>query len=185
MQWVWRIAACLLIGCSRPERVTAPDPIAAPPTRADVWREIQPRAARYRLSAGLVYALVAAESNFDARAQNGQARGLMQLTPAAWQTVSSKPYEPTVWDWRENVSVGIDYLAHTRGMLHRHGHFSLPLLAAAYHYGLDYVSARKFELRRIPPPDHVVYRRIWAGEVEPIDVPVADSAAPATGGLEP
>ena len=102
----------LLAACSRRD---AP-PVAAglPPTRIEIWAAIQPLAARYRIEPEFVYALVAAESNFDPRARNGDARGLMQLKPRAWRTVSMQPYEPTVWDWRANLEAGVDYLAHSR-----------------------------------------------------------------------
>src|SRR5437868_3267958 len=61
-------------------------PSASPgaPSRLEVWTEIQPQVARYGLSPGFIYALVAAESNFDPQARNGEARGLLQVKPAAW-----------------------------------------------------------------------------------------------------
>ena len=54
------------------------------PGRAEIWAEIQPLALRYRIEPEFIYGLVAAESNFDARARNEEARGKRELSyPAA------------------------------------------------------------------------------------------------------
>ena len=146
-------------------------PRREPVDRREVWRAIQPTAARYRLDPAFIYALAAAESDFDARARHGDARGLLQLKPAAWATVSSRPYEPTVWDWRANLETGIDYLAWCRHALHRRDRYSDRLLLAAFHYGFDYVEAHGFDERRIPRPDHPLYRQLWQGDLRPLDPP--------------
>lgn len=159
-----------LIGCSRtapPDEAAA----AAPSTREEIFAAIEARAMRYRMEPSFIYALVAAESNFDPKARNGEARGLMQIKRAAWAAVSSEPYEPTVWQWRSNLEAGIDYLAYSRAYLHRKNHFSYPLLLAAFHYGLDYVEDRGFDLRRISVPDNAIYRQLWAGDLAPVPTP--------------
>ncbi len=143
----------------------------APPTRAEIWTAIQPLAARYRIEPGFIYALVLAESNGDPRAQNGEARGLMQLKPAAWRTVALTPYEPDVWDWRANLVAGVDYLAYSRAYLRKKTAFSYPLLLAAFHYGLDYVEERKFDVSRVPVPDNAIYRELWRGNFTPVPPP--------------
>lgn len=140
-------------------------------SREEVWAAIQPLAQRYRLDARFIYALVAAESNFDARARNGEARGLLQIKPKAWRTVSREPYEPAVWDWRRNLEVGVEYLAWCRGYLHQKNKFSYPLLLAAFHYGLDYVAERGFDARRLDPPDNPIYRQLWRGNLAPVPPP--------------
>jgi soluble lytic murein transglycosylase-like protein len=137
----------------------------------EVWQAIQPQAESYRMDAAFVYALVAAESNFNALAANGEARGLMQIKPRAWRTVSVRPYEPAVWDWRINLETGIDYLAYSRSYLHKKNVFSYPLLLAAFHYGLDYVEEHDFNVRRIPVPDSEIYRQLWAGNLTPVPAP--------------
>jgi hypothetical protein len=142
-----------------------------PVDRREVWRAIQQPAARYRLDPVFVYALVAAESDFDAGARRGEARGLLQIKPAAWATVSTRPYEPTVWDWRANLETGIDYLAWCRHALHAHGRFSERLLLAAFHYGFDYVETRDLDERRIPRPGHAIYRELWDGHPHPVQPP--------------
>lgn len=168
MRTIWAALIVLgLAGCGRgPGTVAEP-----PPTRAEIWTAILPRAARYRIDPAFIYALVAAESNFDPRAQNGSARGLLQIKPAAWAAVSTVPYEPAVWNWRTNLEVGIDYLAYSRSYLHRKTTFSYPLLLAAFHYGLDYVEDRNFNIGRIAVPDNAIYRRLWAGDLAPVPVP--------------
>ena len=159
------VGLCLL-GCERTDRATAD-----PATREAVWLAIQPIAERYQIEPTLIYALVAAESNFDPKAQNGEARGLMQLKPGAWRQVSSTPYEPTVWDWRRNLESGIDYLAQCRNTLHKREKFSYPLLLASFHFGIDYVRERDFNLRRIESPDNAIYREMRNGNLSPVPPP--------------
>ncbi|MEO6994586.1 MAG: transglycosylase SLT domain-containing protein [Lacunisphaera sp.] len=136
-----------------------------------MWEAIQPLAARYRLDPKFIYALVAAESNFDANAQNGDARGLLQIKPVAWRTVNPDPYEPDVWDWRQNLQSGIDYLAWCRSYLHQKQKFSYPVLLASFHYGIDYVQERDFVLSRLDPPDGAIYRELWRGNLSPLSPP--------------
>ena len=161
---------CLLlaVGCGRKETV-APDAV----TRETVWVAIQPLAARYRMDPAFVFALVAAESNFDPKARNGEARGLMQIKPGAWRTVSREPYEENVWLWRQNLAAGVDYLAWCRSYLHQKRKFSYPLLLASFHYGLDYVEARDFDLDRLDSPDSAIYRELWRGNLTPVPPPKA------------
>ncbi len=154
-------------GCSRP----AKGPTEPAPTPAEIWAAIQPPAARYAIEPAFVFALVAAESDFDPKAQNGDACGLMQIKPAAWRAVAAVPYEPAVWDWRVNLATGIDYLAFCRSTLHAKGVFSYPLLLASFHYGLAYVEERHFDVSRIPIPDNAVYRALWAGDRAPVPHP--------------
>ncbi|OHE79245.1 MAG: hypothetical protein A3G75_16550 [Verrucomicrobia bacterium RIFCSPLOWO2_12_FULL_64_8] len=151
-----------LTGCPGPRE---------PVDRREVWLALQEPAARYRLDASLVFALVAAEANFDARARNGEARGLFQLKPAAWASVSTQPYEPTVWDWRCNLAAGVDYLAWCRHTLNTRQRFSERLLLAAFHYGLDYVESRGFDADRIPCPPNAIYREMWWGNLRPVPPP--------------
>ncbi len=173
-KWVQVVlaGAMTLTACSRRTAPTDAS-VATPPTRQEIWTQIQPIAARYQLEPAFVYALVLAESNGDPRAQNGAARGLMQLKPHAWRTVSTLPYETAVWDWRANLAAGVDYLAYSRSYLHRQRGvtFSYPLLLAAFHYGLDYVESRQFDVSRVPVPDNPIYRELWHGNLAPVPPP--------------
>lgn len=157
--------AVVLAGCGRRGANSA----AA--TRENIWAAIQPHAARYRIEPAFIFALVAAESNFDARARNGEARGLLQLTPGAWRTVSREPYDSAVWDWPKNLEVGIEYLAWCRHTLHAKDKFSYPLLLASFHYGLDRVAAENFDLARFVPPANPIYRELWRGNLAPVPSP--------------
>jgi len=159
------LMALLLAACGRQ------DAASDPATRESVWSAIQPLAERYRMDPAFIYALVAAESNFDPQARNGEARGLMQVKPGAWRTVSRESYEPNVWAWRKNLTAGVDYLAWCRSYLHRKQKFSYPLLLASFHYGIDYVEARDFNLRRLDPPDSPIYRELWRGNLTPVPPP--------------
>jgi soluble lytic murein transglycosylase-like protein len=162
-------ASCFILGwlavagCGRPAKAS-PDPA----TREAVWIAIQPLAARYRIEPGFIYALVAAESDFAPQARNGEARGLLQLKRAAWRTVSREAYEPTVWDWRKNLEIGVDYLAWCRSELRRKGKFSDPLLLASFHFGVDFVEQRDFDLARIGRPEGDLYRELWRGNLTPL-----------------
>ena len=158
-----------LLSCSRTREAGGAD--IPPPTRAEIWAAIQAPAARYRIDPAFIYALVAAESNFNPRAANGDARGLLQLKPSAWRAVSREPYDSAVWDWRTNLATGIDYLAYSRSYLHKKTNFSYPLLLAAFHYGLDYVEERGFDPSRVPIPDTAIYRQLWAGNLAPVPAP--------------
>jgi Transglycosylase SLT domain len=164
-------AAILLAGCSpRAEDapVTQPGTLAA---RREIWRVVQPLALAQRIDPAFVYALVKAESNFDARAQRGEARGLLQIKPLAWAAASPLPYEPGVWDWRTNLWVGVGMLASDKRSLEGRNAFSYPLLWASHHYGFDYVEARGFDIGRIRPPSDPVSFRLFTGEVHPVPLP--------------
>jgi hypothetical protein len=139
--------------------------------RRQIWAAVQSLAALKGLDPGFVYALVRVESNFDPHAHRGDARGLLQLKPRAWQAVSALPYETNVWDWRTNLAVGIDVLAATKATLERKGAFSYPVLWACHHYGYDFVASRGFDLGRLPRPSDPVSRRVWAGDVHPVPPP--------------
>ena len=130
-----------------------------------------PHAVRYRFAPELIDALVAAESNFEAGARHGEARGLFQLKPEAWRTVSADPYEPGVWDWRTNLRVGVEYLAWCRHTLHRHDKFSYPALLACFHHGLEHMRQRDFAPGRVAVPDNRIYRELWAGNLQPVPPP--------------
>ena len=78
---------------------------------------------------------------------------------------------PTVWDWRTNLAAGVDYLAYSRAYLHKKTSFSYPLLLAAFHYGLDYVEARRFDMSRVSVPDNPIYRELWRGNLSPVPPP--------------
>jgi hypothetical protein len=145
-----------------------PNSLAA---RREIWAAIQPLAKLRRIDPGFIYAIIRVESNFDPRASRGEAKGLMQIKPKAWRTVTNLPYESMVWHWRTNLAVGIESLASIKASLSEKGVFSYPLLWASYHYGLDFTSAHGFDMGRIPRPSDPVSDKLWTGEVHPLNPP--------------
>ena len=111
------------------------------------------------------------ESDFNPRAKRGENRGLLQIKPKGWRAVSSLPYETAVWDWRANLTVGLDALAQIKRDLDTKDMFSYPLLWASYHYGYDYVASRGFDMGRIPRPSDPIAYRLWSGEIHPLAPP--------------
>ncbi|HEY1793697.1 MAG TPA: transglycosylase SLT domain-containing protein [Opitutaceae bacterium] len=158
-------ATCIVLaGCApRPGGLPAAQP-GSLEARREIWAAVQPLAARKGVDAQFVYALIRAESNFDPRAHRGEARGLMQVKRRAWESVTDDSYDRHVWEWRANLGVGVDLLGNLKASLERRGHFSYALLWASYHYGLEYVAARGFDMGRIPRPADSVARRLWEGD---------------------
>lgn len=129
-----------LVDRIEPDEVPWPEPVAevppvpvaavAPPASvkgsAPFTDLIEPLARRHGVDAGLVHAVIAAESNYapQARSRKG-AMGLMQLMPAtARQYALADPYDP-----QANIEAGI---RHLKSLLDR---FDVPLALAAYNAG--------------------------------------------------
>jgi len=131
--------------------VSSYDGAAVPPARSRAQgrfhRHIAKAAAHARIDAGLVHALVAVESSYNARARSRKgAQGLMQLMPA-----TARPYRPgDLFDPEENLRVGTLHLA---GLLQRFKG-DVRKSVAAYHAGEGAVRRH----RGVPPfPDTVAY----------------------------
>lgn len=161
----------MLSGCS-PRAGDAPAEIPnSQAARREIWAAIQPLAELRQIDPLFVYAIVKIESNFEPHAQNGEAKGLMQIRPRAWRAITNVPYESMVWNWRTNLAVGIGNLALIRDQLVAKGVFSYPMLWASYHYGIEYMAGRHFDLSRIPKPSDPISYKLWSGVVHPIDPP--------------
>lgn len=148
---------------------SAPHPQQAV-TREAVWAYVQRKAPEYDLDPVFVFSLVKAESTFDSGARTNVARGLLQLTRGAWQTVSNKPYRHA-WSWRVNLDTGMAYLAHLKEQLEAAGQFSYPRLAAAYRYGPNRLRSVDYDLSRLPTTNNRVYAAIFAGNIHPVATP--------------
>ena len=135
-----------------------------------VWRMVRKEATRADLDPAFVYAIVHAESSRNAHARTHVARGIMQLTRPAWKTVSDLPYV-WAWDWRHNITMGVQYLTWCRVQLEREGRFSYPLLAASYRYGFNHVREQGYDIGRVRAPDNPIYEALFAGERSPVPLP--------------
>ncbi len=164
-------ALVILAGCAPARDRALGPPGSALENRRQVWSLVQPMARARGLDPLFVYALVGLESNFDPRATNGEARGLLQLKPQGWRSASIIPYEPAVWEEQTNLEVGIDRLARAKASLEARGIFSYRLLWAAYHYGFENLAARGFRVERFPEPSDPIARAFLAGQIHPLIPP--------------
>src|SRR5580658_5652348 len=122
-----------------PEDTFAPLPppiVAAAPLREIV----KAAASRYSMDADLILSVIAAESNFDAKAiSKKNARGLMQLLPET----ATRFGVHDIFDPTENIDAGTHYL---RDLLQRYNN-DLALALAAYNAGPERVE----QFGRVPP----------------------------------
>jgi soluble lytic murein transglycosylase-like protein len=132
-----------------PEEIFVSAPAVAPGHATPYAGEIAAAALRYGVDPLLVTAVIAAESNFDARAVSPRlACGLMQLRPE----VVAQYRVANVFDPRENIEAGTQYL---KELLDRYGQ-NLSLALAAYNAGPD----RVVQYGGVPPfPETLAYVR--------------------------
>ncbi len=138
--------------------------------REEVWTYVERRAGEHGLDPGFVFAIIKAESTFNANASNQGARGMMQLRRPAWDMVTERPFRHA-WRWRVNIDQGIAYLAFLRDFLEQRDAFSYPRLAAAYRYGHHALEREDFDVSRLPAPRNEVYREIFRGHTAPVARP--------------
>ena len=117
-----------------------------------------------------VYAICHAESSLDANAETSVARGMMQLTEAAWKDVSELHYRQA-FDWETNTEVGMLYLERLKRMLEKQKVFSYSRLAASYRYGFGALRREKFMVSRLKTPVNRIYRKLFAGDLAPVRPP--------------
>jgi len=169
LAWVLALVAAVFIApwFSAPP---APPPGQLPPTPANIWHLLLAAAPSYGIDPRFAYALAMAESSLDPYAFNHGARGLLQLRPAAWETVSDEPFHEA-WNWEKNTRASLAYLAWCQNFLTQHHALSPPLLAACYHFGPDAVSAANFDLQNLPHAPNDIYRQLFAGDRAPVPAP--------------
>ncbi len=130
-------------------------PLPPPVVATAPLREIvQATAARYSMDADLILSVIAAESNFDAKAiSKKNARGLMQLLPET----AARFGVHDIFDPTENIDAGTHYL---RDLLQRYNN-DLALALAAYNAGPERVQ----QFGSVPPyPETASYiRRVKRG----------------------
>ena len=135
-----------------------------------VWGKISREAPGMGLESEFVYAICHAESSLDANAESSVARGMMQLTEAAWVDVTELHYRQA-FDWETNAEVGMLYLQRLKRMLEKQGVFSYPRLAASYRYGYGALRREKFMVSRLKTPVNRIYRKLFAGDIAPVTPP--------------
>ena len=122
---------------ARSERAAAAPPL--PP--AELQRLIAAVAERTQVSAGLLHAVISAESRYDARAvSNKGAIGLMQLLPATGRRFGAQD----LYSAEQNVAAGASYLKWLMGVFDQ----DLELVLAAYNAGEQAVLRAG---RKVPP----------------------------------
>ena len=120
-------------------------PAAAPPEALPYGELVKAAAARYAVDEQLIYSVIAAESNFDARAiSRRNARGLMQLLPET----AARFGVQDIFDPKENIDAGTHYLS---DLLKRYNN-DLGLALAAYNAGPERVE----QYGRVPPYSETV-----------------------------
>jgi soluble lytic murein transglycosylase-like protein len=135
-----------------------------------VWEKIKREAPQLGLDPSFVYAICHAESSLNANAQSSIARGMMQLTEAAWSDVTNLHYR-TAFQWETNVEVGMLYLKRLKGMLESVDMFNYPRLAASYRYGYNALRQEQYMVSRMKTPINRIYRKLFAGQLSPVEPP--------------
>lgn len=139
-------------------------------TKELVWKKIITEAPKHHLEPTFVYAICHAESSLDANAESSVAKGMMQLTEAAWSDVTKLHYRQA-FEWETNVEVGMLYLQRLKQMLESQALFSYPRLAASYRYGYGALRREKFMVSRLETPINRIYRKLFAGNINPVEPP--------------
>ena len=139
-------------------------------SESKVWGKINQVAPLKGLNPHFVYAICHAESSLDANAESSVARGMMQLTEAAWQDSTELHYRQA-FEWETNIEVGILYLFKLKQILERNDVFSYARLAASYRYGYGALRKEKFMVSRMKTPVNRIYRKLFAGEISPVSPP--------------
>ena len=135
-----------------------------------VWEKISEDAPIHGLNPKFVYAICHAESSLNANAESSVARGMMQLTEAAWSDVTNLHYR-TAFQWETNVEVGMLYLKRLKGMLESVDMFNYPRLAASYRYGYNALRQEQYMVSRMKTPINRIYRKLFAGQLSPVEPP--------------
>lgn len=135
-----------------------------------VWAKIKKEAPELGLDPSFVYAICHAESSLNANAQSSIAKGMMQLTEAAWSDVTKLHYR-TAFQWETNIEIGMLYLKRLKGMLESVDRFNYARLAASYRYGYSALRQEQFMVSRMKTPVNRIYRKLFAGQLSPVPVP--------------
>ena len=89
-------------------------------SKKEVWQKISREAPKHGLEPTFVYAICHAESSLNANAESSVAKGMMQLTEAAWSDVTKLHYRQA-FEWETNVEIGMLYLQRLKGYAGKSG----------------------------------------------------------------
>ncbi|HJP96517.1 MAG TPA: transglycosylase SLT domain-containing protein [Candidatus Saccharimonadales bacterium] len=136
------------------EMQVQPTPLAATggitipwvPASVKQWQQpITQMAQKYDIDPNLLAIIMTMESGGYAKADSGQAQGLMQITPPTAQDIASKYLKKPVasyniWDPKTNIEFGAAYLAHLRDVFGTSDqapswNVTVELIAAGYNGG--------------------------------------------------
>jgi hypothetical protein len=155
--WGWIALGFLIVAVALVRGPRIPHFIAAD----TVWREAMDLGAEFSLDPELIFLIAFAESSLNAHADVGYARGLMQISDAAWRETTTQSYQ-NAFLWRRNMRVATQYLAYLRDRLVEAGQFDNRHLAAAYRFGYGALAEQKFAVGRLPKPSNEIYQKIFA-----------------------
>ncbi len=158
----WWMVAAILFLILLAFYLSRNQPYRIPPDR--VWAAARAEGRAHDLDPHFIFAIAMAESSLNANADTGQARGIMQMSHAAWRDRTPRPYDEA-FDWRINMSVASSHLAYLKGRLEAAGQFDYPRLAAAYRFGYPALMRQEFDLNRMPRTRNRVYQELFAGRI--------------------
>lgn len=129
-----------------------------------VWRAAQAEGRKHNLDPAFIFAIAMAESSLNGHADSGYARGLMQLSEAAWKDTTHRDYQDA-FRWRTNMAVATDFLVYLRGRLEAAEQFDYARLAAAYRHGYAALARKEFAISAMPAPRNLIYQELFAGTI--------------------
>lgn len=148
----------LIFSCSRKGDAYIP--------KERVWAEIKRQAPKHGLDPAFVLNIAYAESTLNAHADTGYARGMMQLSYAAWSDRTVRSWEHA-YNWRINLEVGMRHLEYLKSRLELKKRYDSARLAAAYHRGLTALIQKKYRVEDLPVTANEIYKQLFAGRVIP------------------
>lgn len=138
----------------------------------EVWQFIVRETRAHHIDPGFVFAIAMAESSLNAHAvsSNGSARGIMQMSEAAWNDVTRRSWRHA-YNWKTNVRMAIRYMVLQRERLIDDGKFNYMRLAGAYRWGYATLRQANFDVNRLPRSTNRIYLEIFSGNIRPVPEP--------------
>lgn len=138
----------------------------------DVWRTIEKHAATYKMDPRFVYAICVGMSQLDAHSDSKWGRGIMHLSPVAWEEVNGGWYH-LAFTYDYNIRKGIQYLDYCRNILVENEALSYPNLAMCFYHGQSVMAEVDFDATRAAPTGNPVFDAFRRGVSFPVPPPVS------------